>query len=68
MQPKISGDEFSFSFFAEAGKRYVTESEDLLNTSSWTPVQTNTGTGTIITITNNLPTTASERFYRINIQ
>jgi hypothetical protein len=67
-QPKTSTGKFTCSFFAELGNSYVTESKSSLDTPSWAPLQTNIGTGSIVTITNVLATNASEKFYRVRIQ
>jgi len=61
--PQIQGTNFLFSFQSVSNQSYTVEYNNALSGAAWTPVQTNLGDGTVLTITNGLD--ASQRFYRL---
>jgi PKD repeat protein len=65
--PAISGTNFTFSFQSVAGKTYVVQYEDDLQSASWLTLQTIPGDGTLKTVVT--PIAASpRRFYRLSVQ
>jgi hypothetical protein len=68
VEPRRTNNNFIFSFNTVAGKTYITEYKNTLNTNlAWTPLQTNTGDGTKKSVTNST-TAATNRFFRVKAQ
>ena len=64
--PKLAGNLFSVSVATEIGPKYYLESKDSLTDASWAVVQTLSGSGGSITLSDSAARTGS-RFYRIRI-
>jgi hypothetical protein len=61
--PRIQGTNFIFSFQSASHQDYIVEYNNTLSGGTWTPLQTVSGDGTLLTITNGL--LSSPAFYRI---
>jgi hypothetical protein len=61
--PQIQGTNFTFSFRTISGQSYTVEYNNVLTGAAWTPVQTFTGNGTVLTVTNGI--NLSQGYYRI---
>jgi len=72
VSPNITGPSlipagFKLSFSTEVGPNYVVDfSASLNNPITWTPLRTNAGTGSVITVTNTA--VGANGFYRIRLQ
>jgi hypothetical protein len=64
--PVLVGAGLAFSFSTEFGPSYVVDFKSSLTNAAWTPIQTNTGTGGPISVTNTL--TGREGYFRIRLQ
>jgi alpha-tubulin suppressor-like RCC1 family protein len=67
INPRLTGNNFVVSFDSQTGVTYVLEGKDSLADSSWTPISTGTGTGSLLTLTNNSASSA-RRVYRVRAQ
>ena len=65
--PKLTGTTFTLSVPTQAGLNYVLEFKNSLKDASWLPVQTNTGSGGLISMT-NAGLAGPSRFYHIRVQ
>ncbi len=65
--PKLTGTTFTLSTPTEVGFSYVLEFKTALNDVTWTPVQTNNGSGRMIGLTNT-GATGPRRMYRVRVQ
>jgi len=66
--PKLTGTTFTLSVPAtQVGFNYTLEYKNSLGDASWTPVQTNSGTGETITLTDTTAT-GSSRLYHVRVQ
>ncbi len=63
INPRIIGTNFIFSFQSAAGQSYSVESATNLSSRAWTPLETVTGNGTVLTLTNSLG--LAQTFYRL---
>jgi hypothetical protein len=63
----LLGATFQLSVLTQTSFQYVLEYKNLLNDSVWTPIQTNNGTGGLISFTNS-ELTGPSRYYRIHVQ
>jgi hypothetical protein len=63
LNPHIDGANMVFSFQSIGGQSYSVQSTSDLANPSWTTIQTLTGDGTMVFITNNAA--APQSFYRI---
>jgi hypothetical protein len=61
--PWIDGTNFVFQFPGAPGQSYEIQSEDDATSSNWTTLQSMTGDGSVIYITNDL--SAPQRFFRV---
>lgn len=64
---KQSGTTFTLSLPTQAGWKYVLEFKNALTDPAWTAMQTNSGSGGLMTLTNN-GFAGPSRFYRIVVQ
>jgi hypothetical protein len=64
--PVLVGAGLAFSFGTEFGPSYVVDFKSSLTNAAWTPIQTNAGTGSPISVTNML--TGREGYFRIRLQ
>ena len=60
------GTNFVFSFNTQIGSAYVVDFKTNLTDAAWKPLNTNSGTGGIITVTNAANSTRG--FYRVRLQ
>jgi hypothetical protein len=67
LSPTVNGDDFAFTFETIAGKTYVIDFKDSLDDTAWQTLQSVLGDGNAITITKSI-TSASQRFFRLNVQ
>ena len=65
--PSISGSAVVIPVQTEAGPNYVLEYKNAMSDAIWTPVQTNSGNGGTMNMT-NLGTVVPSRFYRVRVQ
>ena len=65
--PKLTGTAFTLSVPTEVGFNYVLEFKNSLSDANWTGVQTNSGSGGMISLTNN-GAIGPSRFYRVRVQ
>jgi GH25 family lysozyme M1 (1,4-beta-N-acetylmuramidase) len=65
--PKLTGSTFTLSVPTQIGTNYVLEYKNLMSDANWIPIQTNSGNGAQMTLT-NAGATGSSRFYRIRLQ
>jgi hypothetical protein len=65
--PRLSGTIFTLAVPTQTGTNYVLEYKNSMSDATWIPTQTNSGTGSQITLTNT-GATGSSRFYRIRLQ
>jgi hypothetical protein len=61
--PQIQGTNFTFAFQTVSNQIYTVEYNNVLSGAPWTPLQTITGDGTVLVITNNV--SSSPGFYRL---
>jgi Subtilase family len=61
--PQIQGSNFTFSFQTASNQTYTVEYNNALIGAAWTPVQTVSGNGTVLVITNGI--NSSQAFYRL---
>lgn len=66
-KPKLTGTTFTLSASTQAGFNYILEFKNSLNDSIWTPIQTNSGNGGLITLT-NAGVSGPSRFYHVRVQ
>ena len=64
--PARYGNDFALMISTEYGPSYVLDYKSALTNAVWTPVSTNLGTGTVLTITNT--STDAQGFYRVRLQ
>lgn len=64
LDPTWSVDSFSFSFASQPGHTYQAQFVGQLDGSAWQPLETLTGDGSMLTVTNANPP-AGQRFYRV---
>ncbi|HEX4265122.1 MAG TPA: Calx-beta domain-containing protein [Verrucomicrobiae bacterium] len=64
---RLSGTTFTLSVGSQAGFKDVLEYKNTLNDAIWIPVQTNSGNGETIGLTNT-GVIGSSRFYRVHVQ
>ena len=64
---KRTGSSFTLSAPSEAGFNYILEYKNSMSDSTWIPVQTNSGNGGMISLTNT-GATGPSRFYHIRVQ
>jgi hypothetical protein len=64
VNPVLSGESVRFSFQSMAGRTYEAQWRGALDTSPWQTFTTLTGTGEMLTVTNQ-NTSDAERFYRV---
>jgi hypothetical protein len=64
--PVLLGAGLAYSFGTEIGPSYVVDFASSLTNPVWTPIGTNVGTGSPISVTNTL--TGSEGYFRIRLQ
>ncbi|MCO5053305.1 MAG: hypothetical protein M9920_13510 [Verrucomicrobiae bacterium] len=65
LDPAYDGTNFSFSFTSQAGMQHVVEYTSDLTATTWTPLETVTGDGTLKTVTHANPP-GGQLFYRIS--
>ncbi len=65
--PKLTGTTFTLNVPSESGFNYVLEYKNTLNDATWIPVQTNSGSGGMISLT-NYGATGPSRIYRVRVQ
>ena len=65
--PKLTGTTFTLSVPTQVGTNYVLEFKNFLSDAVWTPIQTNSGNGTQMTLTNT-GVVGPSRFYHIRVQ
>jgi T5SS/PEP-CTERM-associated repeat protein len=63
----LVGTNLSFSFQSVTGLSYTIEYKTNLTDAAWIPLRTETGNGSLFTITDNV-TAAASRFYRIRVE
>ncbi len=63
INPRINGTNFIFSFQSAAGQNYSIESTIDLSSKAWMPVETITGNGNVLAVTNSIG--PSQTFYRV---
>jgi hypothetical protein len=61
-----SASSFSFSFQSQNGVTYTIQYQTSLEDNDWSTLETRSGDGTVLTVTDPV-TTAARRFYRIQI-
>ena len=66
-KPSISGSTFSLSFNSQNGVKYFLEFKTDLTNSGWAGLQTVTGNGNEIRLTDSSATSRT-RFYRIRVE
>ena len=66
LTPQGSGTGLAFSFQSLPGVTYVVEAADALDAPNWVPIQTLSGDGSLMTITNSV--SSGHRFFRLRIQ
>src|ERR1035437_609696 len=66
-KPKLTGTTFTLSASTQAGFNYILEFKNSLNDSIWTPIQTNSGNGGLIPLTNT-GASGPSRFYHVRVQ
>jgi hypothetical protein len=66
-QAQHSGTTFTVNLSTQSGFNYILEYKNLLTDATWTAVQTNSGTGGQITMTNSGAAT-TQGFYRVHVQ
>jgi len=64
---QLSGTTFTLSVPTQVGTNYILEFKNLLSDANWTPIQTNSGNGGMMNLTNT-GTVGPSRFYHIRIQ
>lgn len=64
--PTTVGANFVFSYPSQLGPNYVTDFKSNLTNVAWTPIKTNAGTGSPISITNTL--SGDQGYFRIRLQ
>jgi hypothetical protein len=64
--PAAIGADFVFSYPSEVGPSYVVDFKSALTNVAWTPIKTNSGTGSPINITNAL--SGDQGYFRIRLQ
>ncbi len=65
--PKLTGTTFTLSVPTQVGFNYTLEYKNSISDPNWTAVQTVSGTGSIITLTDP-GATGPSRFYRVRVQ
>jgi hypothetical protein len=61
-----SANQVAFSYATSAGNSYIVETRNSLTTGSWTAIQTNLGTGGLLSYTNS--SAGSAAFFRLRVQ
>jgi len=64
---KLTGSTFTLSVPTQTGTNYVLEYKNSMSDANWIPIQTNSGTGGMMNLTNT-GTVGPSRFYRIHLQ
>ena len=64
---RLTGTSFTLSAPSQIGFNYILEYKNSMSDSIWIPVQTNSGSGGMIKMT-NAGTTGSSRFYHVRVQ
>jgi hypothetical protein len=64
--PGYGANNFTLTFGSQFGPSYVVDFKSSLTNAAWTPVHTNAGTGSPITVT--ISATGPQGFYRIRLQ
>jgi hypothetical protein len=64
---KLTGSTFTLSLPTQTGTNYVLEYKNSMSDANWIPIQTNSGTGGMMNLTNT-GTVGPSRFYRIRLQ
>lgn len=64
---KLTGSTFTLSVPTQTGTNYVLEYKNSMSDANWIPIQTNSGTGGMMNLTNT-GTFGPSRFYRIRLQ
>jgi hypothetical protein len=63
----LADTNFALTFQTQTGRSYVVEYKNALGDANWTPLLTNSGTGSVLT--NLFPTSnAATRFFRLNVR
>jgi hypothetical protein len=65
--PRLIGDTFTLSISTQIGHNYILKFKNSVNDASWTPLQTNSGNGAQMTLTNTGAVGLS-RFYCVAVQ
>ena len=64
---KLTGSTFTLSVPTQTGTNYVLQYKNSISDANWIPIQTNSGTGGMMNLTNT-GTVGPSRFYRIRLQ
>ena len=66
INPSRNATKFAFSFDTINGQTYITEQKSAIEGTNWFAVQTNTGNGIRVSVTNVI--SGSQRYYRVKTQ